>query len=287
VRKVIAEEISADLDQENVVLISPVGTSPSGEIFNVSVEEVAEKVAIALRAEKLIFLCDAPGVTDAKGRLVQSLTADDAERLLEKPERLTEDLGLYLPSCVRAVRADVKRAHLIDRDIDGGLLLEFFTHEGVGTVVARDALARIREATIEDVGAILALIAPLEADGTLVRRGRELLEMEIERFSVLDHDGVIVGCAALYPFKAERAAELACLAVSPDYRGSGHGEALLTHIESRARKVRLKRLFVLTTRTAHWFVERGFREAGVDALPQQKRGFYNYQRRSKIFVKTL
>jgi amino-acid N-acetyltransferase len=287
VRKVIAEEIAADLDQENVVLISPIGTSPSGEIFNLSMEEVAEKVAIALQAEKLIFLCDAPGVTDAKGRLVQSLIADEAEKLLDRPERLTEDLGLYLPCCVRACRAGVKRAHLIDRDIDGGLLLEFFTHEGVGTVIARDPLARLREATIDDVGAILALIGPLEADGTLVRRGRELLEMEIDRFSVLDHDGMIVGCAALYPFRAEKSAELACLAVRPENRGAGFGEALLRHIEARARKAKLKRLFVLTTRTAHWFIERGFEEAGIDALPKQKRELYNLQRRSKVFAMSL
>jgi len=287
VRKVIADEIAADLDQENVVLISPLGTSPSGEIFNLSMEEVAEQTAIALKAEKLVFLCDAPGVSDAKGRLIQYLTADEAEPLLDKPERLTEDLGLYLPRCIRAVRSGVNRAHLIDHDIDGGLLLEFFTHEGVGTVIARDALAAVREATIDDVGAVLALIAPLEADGTLVRRGRELLEMEIGRFSLLDHDGVVIGCSALYPFKSEKAAELACLAVKPEYREAGYGEALLRHTEARARKARLKRLFVLTTRTAQWFLERGFKEHSVDDLPRQKRGLYNLQRRSKVLVKPL
>jgi amino-acid N-acetyltransferase len=287
VRKVIAEEITADLDQENVVLIPPLGTSPSGEIFNLSMEEVAEQTAIALKAEKLVFLCDAPGVTDPKGRLVQYLTADEAEPLLDKPERLTEDLGLYLPRCIGAVRNGVNRAHLVDHDIDGGLLLEFFTHDGVGTVIARDALARVREATIDDVGAVLALIGPLEADGTLVRRGRELLEMEIGRFSLLDHDGVIIGCAALYPFRSEKAAELACLAVRPEYREAGYGEALLRHIEARARKTRLKRLFALTTRTAQWFLERGFEEQGIDALPQSKRDLYNLQRRSKILVKPL
>lgn len=287
VRKVIAEEIAADLDQENVVLISPLGTSPSGEIFNLSMEEVATHTAVALKAEKLVFLCDAPGVTDERGELVQYLTADEAEPLLRRPERLTEDLGLYLPRCIHAVRNGVNRAHLIDHDIDGGLLLEFFTHAGVGTVIARNALARVRDAGIDDVGAVLALIAPLEADGTLVRRGRELLEMEIGRFSLIDHDGVVIGCAALYPFPEENSAELACLAVNPEYRRSGHGEGLLSHIEARARRAGLQRLFVLTTRTAQWFLERGFKDEGVDALPQQKRGLYNLQRRSKVLVKPL
>ena len=287
VRKVIAEEIAADLDQENVALISPLGVSPTGEIFNLSVEEVAEHVATALKAEKLIFLCDARGVTDEEGRLVEALTADEAEKLLARPERLTEDLALFLPCCIRACRDGVRRAHLIGREIDGGLLLEFFTREGVGTVVTRESLAVLREASVEDVGAIVSLIAPLEADGTLVRRGRELLEMEIGRFSVLEDDGMIVGCAALYPFGDEGAAELACLAVRPEHRRAGHGEALLGHIESRARRAGLQRLFVLTTRTAHWFIERGFREAAVDALPASKRDLYNYQRRSKVLIKPV
>jgi len=287
VRKIIAEEIAADLDQENVALISPLGVSPTGEIFNLSVEEVAEHVATALKAEKLIFLCDARGVTDEEGRLVEALTADEAEKLLARPERLTEDLALFLPCCIRACRDGVRRAHLIGREIDGGLLLEFFTREGVGTVVTRESLAVLREASVEDVGAIVSLIAPLEADGTLVRRGRELLEMEIGRFSVLEDDGMIVGCAALYPFGDEGAAELACLAVRPEHRRAGHGEALLGHIESRARRAGLQRLFVLTTRTAHWFIERGFREAAVDALPASKRDLYNYQRRSKVLIKPV
>jgi len=287
VRKIIAEEINADLDQQNVVLITPLGVSPAGEIFNLSMEEVAEAVAVAVKAEKLIYLCDAPGLLDAEQHLIDSVTADEAERMFNAGEGLTEDLHLYLPCAVRAVRRGVARVHLIDHDKDGGLLLEFFTHAGVGTVVSRDPLFRLREATVDDVAALVALISPMEADGTLVRRARELLEQEIDRFTVVEHDGVLVGCAALYPFSDEQAAELACLAVTPEYRRAGLGDQLLRRIEQRARAQRLQRLFVLTTRTAHWFRERGFSEIGPDALPRQKRELYNYQRRSKVFAKPL
>ncbi len=287
VRKIIAEEIAADLDQHNVVLISPLGVSPTGEIFNLGMEEVAEAVAVALHAEKLIYLCDAPGLLDREGNLIDSVTADEAERMFEAAEGLTEDLHLYLPCAVRALRGGVARVHLIDHDRDGGLLLEFFTRSGVGTVISRDPLFRFREATFEDVGALVALISPMELDGTLVRRGRELLEQEIDRFTLVEHDGVLVGCAALYPFGDEPAAELACLAVTPEFRRAGLGDQLLKRVEQRARKQRMERLFVLTTRTAHWFRERGFSEIGPDALPRQKRDLYNYQRRSKIFVKRL
>lgn len=287
VRRIIAEEINADLDQQNVVLITPLGVSPAGEIFNLAMEEVAEAVAVALKAEKLIYLCDAPGLLDSDGRLIESVTADEAQQKLDAREGLTEDLHLYLPCAIRSARRGVSRCHLIDRDKDGALLLEFFTRAGVGTVVSRDPLFRLREATIDDVGALVSLISPMEADGTLVRRGRELLEQEIERFTVVEHDGVLVGCAALYPFSEENAAELACLAVTPEYRRAGLGDQLLKRIERRARVQRLERLFVLTTRTAHWFRERGFSETGPETLPQKKRDLYNYQRRSKVFVKSL
>lgn len=287
VRKVIAEEINADLDQQNVVLITPLGMSPTGEIFNMCMEEVAEAVAVAVKAEKLVYLCDAPGLLDKDGGLIGSVTADEAQQHLDAGEGLTEDLHQYLPCAIRAVRRGVARCHLLDRDKDGALLLEFFTPAGVGTVVSRDPLFRVREATTDDVGALVALISPLETDGTLVRRGRELLEREIDRFSVVEYDGMLVGCAALYPFSEDNAAELACLAVTPEHRRGGLGEQLLHRIERRARRERLDRLFVLTTRTSHWFRERGFDETGPDALPQQKRELYNLQRRSKVFVKTL
>ncbi|MDR1854787.1 MAG: amino-acid N-acetyltransferase [Azoarcus sp.] len=287
VRKVIAEEINADLDQQNVVLITPLGMSPTGEIFNMAMEEVAEAVAVAVKAEKLIYLCDAPGLLDGDGQLIDSVTADEAQHHLDANEGLTEDLHLYLPCAIRAVKNGVGRCHLVDRDKDGALLLEFFTPAGVGTVVSRDPLFRLREATHDDVGALVALISPLEADGTLVRRGRELLEREIDRFSVVEYDNMLVGCAALYPFSDEKAAELACLAVTPEHQRSGLGEQLMQRIERRARRDGLERLFVLTTRTAHWFRERGFVESGPEALPTTKRELYNLQRRSKVFVKSL
>ncbi|MFA7270983.1 MAG: amino-acid N-acetyltransferase [Sterolibacterium sp.] len=291
VRKIIAEEIKADLDQQNVVLITPLGVSPTGEIFNLAWEEVAEAVAVAVQADKLIYLCGAQGVVDKKGGLLDAVTADQVEKLLVRRITQPPELARVLPGAVRACRAGVGRVHFLDRHADGAMLMEFFTRQGVGTVMTHAPLVSLREATVDDVGAILALIAPLEADGTLVKRGRERLEMEVNRFLLLDHDGVIIGCVALYPFTGtkgkERAGEVACLAVMPEYRRSGYGDQLLKYIETRARKLKLKHLFVLTTRTAHWFIERDFAETSVDALPDAKRELYNYQRRSKVLTKTL
>ena len=286
VRKVDAQAISGCLDAGNIAIVSPVGYSPTGEVFNLAMEDAAVATATALRAEKLIFFSDAP-VGDKDGQLLPELTAQEAAALLAGSNRLSDDTRLYLAHAMEAVRAGVQRAHLITRKVSGALLIELFTHEGSGTMITADKVVKLRQAAIDDAGGILKLIEPLEEDGTLVRRGRELLEREIGRFAVIEHDGVIVGCAALYPFALARAGELACLAVRPDYRNEGYGERLIRHIEAQARARRMKKLFVLTTRATHWFIERGFAEAKLTALPKEKKALYNYQRRSKILVKPL
>lgn len=287
VRKIDVVGIRRRLDANEMVLLSPLGYSPTGEVFNLSLEDVATSTAIALDADKLVFLMDTPGVAGEKSELLRELTTLQAEVIVASRVVQPSDVGFYLPCAVRACRNGVARVHLISRHTDGALLQELFTHEGIGTMVSEDPLETLRDATIDDVGGILALIEPLEEEGILVRRSRERLEMEIERFCVLEYDGLIIGCAALYPFPREKAAELACMAVHPKYRSAGRGEALLEYVQVKALERGFRQLFVLTTRTAHWFLERGFTESDVDKLPKAKQGLYNYQRRSKVFVKKL
>lgn len=287
VRKVHATAIKDRLDHGELVLLSPVGYSPTGEIFNLALENIAEATAVALRADKLVFLMDAAGVTGKRGQLLRELTPQQAQNQLAKGGDHDGDVRLYLPCALRACQQGVVRAHLISRRADGSLLLELFTHQGVGTMITPDALQNLRQARIDDIGGILQLLEPLEAEGILVKRSRDLLEMEIERFAVLEHDRMVIGCAALYPFSEDKAGELAGLVVHPDFRNAGAGERLLKEIESRARRRKLKTLFVLTTRAEHWFVERGFAEVAPDVLPRHKRELYNYQRRSVVLFKRL
>ncbi|MBS1161411.1 MAG: N-acetylglutamate synthase [Proteobacteria bacterium] len=286
VRKVDAEGINAQLGLGNIVLLNCEGPSPTGEIFNLQMEEAAEAVAVGIRADKLVYLTDSRGVTDQAGELIDAMTADEVADLLSTGEWLSPDIRRYLPCSVRATRTGVGRVHLIGYEQDGALLRELFTHDGVGTVVTRESLENIREARPDDIAALIALIEPMEEEGILVHRPRELLEREIEHFSIMLHDNIIVGCAALYRH-SEEDAELACLAVNPDHREWGYGEQLMERIEKRAKRQGVKRLFVLTTRTEHWFVERGFKLGTVDDLPAKKRDMYNYQRRSKVLFKTL
>ena len=287
VRKVDVAALKDRMEFGEVVLLSPLGYSPTGEVFNLTLEDVATATAIALDADKLIFLTDTDGVQDKSGNLLKELTIAEASKILSGRRKLPDDVSLFLPCAVKACEAGVARSHLISRHTDGALLQELFSDEGIGTMVVESTLSTLRDATIEDVGGILQLLQPLEAEGILVRRSRELLEREIGRFVVLEHGHRIIGCAALYPFADEKAAELACLAVQPAYRSHGYGDALLKHIANQAQAMKLQKLFVLTTRTAHWFIERGFKEVDVEQLPAQKKTLYNYQRRSKVFVRSL
>jgi amino-acid N-acetyltransferase len=287
VRKVNADMLQARLVDGEIALVSPLGYSPTGEIFNLTVEDVAAAAAVALRADKLIFLLEGPGIVNAKGQLLREITVSDAEQLLGRPTRLAIDVQLYLPPAIAAVKNGVRRAHFVDRDREGALLLELLSQEGVGSMLTQDPLETLRPARIEDVGGILLLIEPLEREGVLVKRGRELIEREIDHFFVVEHDGIVIGCGALYPFPESRSAELACIAVQPNRRDAGVGERLLEFIEDEARRRRFNRLFALTTRATHWFIERGFTEAGVDKLPAKKQALYNLQRNSKVLTKSL
>lgn len=292
VRKIDAAGIQKRLDDGEMVLLSPLGYSPTGETFNLTLEDVAASTAIALDADKLIFLMDTAGVHNVRGELLREMTAEKARNLLRHTQNrdavnITEDVHYYLPAAIKACDQGVARTHLICRHTDGAILQELFTHEGIGTMVTEMPLESMRQAEIGDVGGLLQLIEPLEAEGILVRRGRERLEMEVGHFFVMEHDSRIIGCAALYPFSDVRQAELACMAVHPSFRGGGRGDRLLQFCEEEARKRGISSLFVLTTRTAHWFAERGFVEADVSALPPAKQQLYNYQRRSKVFVKQI
>ncbi|MDR0529462.1 MAG: amino-acid N-acetyltransferase [Zoogloeaceae bacterium] len=285
VRKVDSDGLNAQLALGNIVLLSCEGSSPTGESFNLRMEEVAEAVAAAVKADKLVFLTDSQGVRSPDGNFFDELTADDAAAL-QDADWLSNDLRRCLPSAVRACRQGVGRTHILGYDEDGALLQEFFSREGIGTIITREPLERIRDARADDIGALIALIEPLEADGTLVHRPREVLEREIEQFSLMEHDGMVVGCAALYDY-GSGAGELACLAVHAAHRRWGYGEQLMERIFRRAKAAGIQRLFVLTTRSEHWFIERGFAIVEIESLPPQKRQMYNLQRRSKALVKNL
>ena len=296
VRKVDVSGISQILNLDAMVLISPFGFSPTGEAFNLTMEEVATSVAIALHADKLIFVAEVPGIRvrphepeSEDNPIDTEMPLDVAEALLAKEPSATQptDIGFYLQYCVKACKAGVERSHILPFAVDGVLLLEIYVHDGIGTMVVDERLESLREATSDDLGGVLQLIEPFEQDGTLVRRERTEMERDIGNYSVIEHDGVIFGCAALYAYPEKRTGEMAALTVSPSSQGQGDGEKILRRIEQRARAQGLDSIFVLTTRTMHWFLKRGFVQSPIEWLPEARQRKYNVDRKSVVLVKKL
>ena len=285
VRKVNRDAIHNQLAQGQVVLLSPLGFSPTGEVFNLSTPEVAAAVASQLHADKLILLSH-ENLVDEDNNAIAEIDVEQARAMAEQMP-LGQFLRLCLTASWVAVQSGIPRAHIVPVDTDGALLLELFQHDGVGTMITKNLLETLREAAFDDLGGILQLITPLEQDGTLVARGREKIESELPFFSVVEHDNMILGCAALYPFPEEKMAEMACFSIDPEMKGMGLGERILAHMEKRARKQGVTQLFVLTTRASHWFLKHGFVAGNVDDLPSDKKRMYNWQRKSQIFIKKI
>lgn len=285
VRRIEHAAIHQQLDQDNVVLISPIGYSPTGEIFNLAAEQVATEVAIAVQAEKLILLTEENCTSQQK--LIPQMTASEAAHFLHKNTNIDITQISALNAAIQSCQQGVKRVHLINRNIEGALLLELFTRDGKGTLISSNPFEEIRPANLEDIAGILELIKPLEQQGILVKRSREKLEIEIKDYIVIQRDGLIIGCTALHQMNDKQSAEIACLAIHTDYQKSTRGNSLLEHLVSKAKRERLNKLFVLSTQSIHWFIERGFQVTEIDTLPEQRKEFYNYKRNSKVLCKSI
>ncbi len=292
VRTVDTNAIQRHLDSHNIVVLGPTGYSTTGEVFNLLAEEVATKTAIRIKADKLIFLGKQHGLLNMDGQLQREVQPSQLDAyIMQDAQDLPSELSLQLRAAQEASMNGVNRVHLISYAHDGALLEELFTRDGSGTLITDAHYEDVRMATIQDVGGLINLLRPLEEEGILVYRSRERLENEIEQFAVIERDGMILACAALYPIPTTgnelRSAEIACVAVDPSYRKSNRGSQILNYLEDKARSMGIQQLFILTTRTAHWFLEQGFEQSSVDDLPDARQALYNYQRNSLVCKKSL
>ena len=285
VRSIDVDAIRHNLDNNHIVILGPTGFSVTGEIFNLLAEDVALRTAVALGADKLIFLGEEDGIISRDGRLLHEMIPNEVDRLL-RDRNDQEEITHFLRCAAAACREGVHRTHIISYAKDGALIEELFTRDGSGTLVSHDPYEEIRRATVNDVIGLLELLKPLEEQGILIRRTQERLEQEIEYYNVIERDGTILGCAALYPLD-EQSAEVASLAIHPDYRKGSRGADLLAFLEQQARSHGRHQLFALTTHTAHWFVEQGFNEVAVDDLPAERQAVYDHSRNSKVLKKQL
>ena len=287
VRSIAADEIQQQLNANNIVIMLPLGYSKTGDVFNLNSIEIAKHTACALQSEKLILMLNKFKALGNKKQSNNHYNVNEAKELAKKLPKSKQQLKSYLDVAVYACLENVKRVHLLDASQPGALLEELYTLDGVATLITAETYDEIRPATLDDVGGIIELIQPLIDKGVLVPRTREQLELEIKQFDVIERDGMVLACGAIYIFPDENAAEVACIAVHPEYQSNNRGSKMLAHLEKKSVNSGISLLFVLTTQTSHWFREHGFKPTKIESLPMKKRALYNYQRNSKAYCKVL
>ena len=287
VRDIEANEIQQQLANDNIVLITPIGYSKTGDTFNLSGAHVAMHIACALQSEKLMLVLNKFKLPGNQEQSSNHYNVKEARELIKKLPKSKQQIKRYLNIAIHACLKNVKRVHLVDASKPGALLEELYTLDGVATLITAETYDEIRPANLDDVGGILELIQPLINNGALVTRSRKQLELEIDNFSVIERDGMVLSCGALHIFPNENVAEIACLAVHPEYQSNGRGRKMLQHLEKESYEAGLNKLFVLTTQTAHWFREHGFKSTKIESLPMKKQALYNYQRSSKAYSKDI
>ena len=304
VRKLETEKIHSVHKNRDIVLLTALGFSPTGEVFNVNSEYLAAYAGGALGASKVIYFLEKDAALRHKihGSNIPHLRVNDGRKLLALNGVRTETKGfVYLDNCpyegarkdmlikmgwgMIALDAGVKRVHLVAPE-NGMLLQELYTRDGGGTMISTDLYDGILKATVQDVTAIHELITPLVEKGTLIERTKADLERHIDQYHIYTRDGLVVACGQLKIFE-NGYAEIGCMVVNPAYRAKGRGDAMLGYLERLAVQAGATILFVLSTQTMEWFIERGFDLVGVNALPPSRQATYNHVRASKIYMKKV
>lgn len=294
IRRIRSPQIKHILDNDMVVLLSPVGYSPTGEQFNLHSEDVATRAAIDLQADKLIFLHDdahEAGTSDKSNHGNAALSA-----ALREISATTVNAGNNLPTAMQplqgvidnsiyACRHGVPRCHIVSTS-DGALMKELFTRDGSGLMIDSGSYDTIRQAVTRDVSGIMALVKPLVDENILVHRSEQELERHINNFYVAERDGSVIACASLTLYGEQ--AELGCLAVHPDFRASGKAAEIVQHLAKIAVEKRCHSLFALTTRSGDWFREQGFAPDTLENMPTDRQQLHDAAARgSKVFTRKL
>jgi amino-acid N-acetyltransferase len=289
VERVNIAMLQALLEHDIVPVIPPLGCDGEGRTYRLNSDAVAVEVARALRAVKLIYL-SAGGIVRRGEEPLRQLSVEEAQALLTGARaEIAETLVSKLENAVRAARGGVPRVHIIDAQVEEGLLAEVFSNEGVGTLVHANEYQAIRRAQKKDARAIFKLIQAGIENDELVRRSRQEIERQIGEYFVFEVDANPVGCVAVHSYPEQRKAELACLCVDGKFENQGIGAKLTHYAEAQARSLGAAELFCLSTQAFNFFVQKGGYHLGTpDDLPPSRRERYERSgRRSLVLTKQL
>ncbi|MBN1757687.1 MAG: amino-acid N-acetyltransferase [Chitinispirillaceae bacterium] len=298
----IVERLQSDIVEnvlgDDLIPIFPnIGWSAKGKPYNLSSNELACTISIALGASKLFFLTNgktlhaenyslpADSVVAEDGTVIQ-LTVTGAGEFLEHNNNPDDPFRDFITLAHRACTAGVKRVHIIDGAADGMILKEIFSNRGLGTMIYANQHENIRQMNANDIPEVLRLMQPAIEEGILVPRTTADLEERVEDYHVYEVDGSIHACGALHLYD-DRQGEIAAIVVDEDYADFGIGNKIIGYLIDRATTLRLKAVFVLTTLTADWFESLGFTEVSIEALPPSRRKSYNRKRNSLILRKRI
>jgi amino-acid N-acetyltransferase len=282
--------------QDGLIPIFPnIGWNASGKPYNISSNELAATLASALAADKLFFVTTHAGLSATAHELPQEvsisqegvithLTVAQARSLLALNRTGGELLELVELACT-ACAAGVSRVHIVDGAIEGVLLKEIFSSRGWGTMVYSNQHENVRPMQTADIPEVLRLMQPFVDKEILLPRSHDDLAQQQDDFVVYEVDGLIHACGALHHSSEPKGkGEIAAIAVDETYAGLGIGKRVLSFLVARARALKLRELFVLTTQTSDWFLQFGFRNGTVADLPLERRKAYNRQRNSRVMV---
>jgi len=287
VRRIETHAIRQQLEVNNIVLLSSLGYSPSGECFYIDKYQIASTVAASMPAEKLIFLTEEKNLLDHRKQRIKFLTLSDAQALLKRRKTLSAKMRMLVELSLQACYQQVERVHILSNTSSGVLLQELFSQDGAGTMITHDAYDDIRSASINDVGGIQSLIKPLEDEGILLVRSSEQIERDLKHYVVIERDGFVLACGALLPYDNQYHAECACIAVHPEFQKEGHGKRLIKFLENKAKQLGCDTVFAMTTRSLHWFYDNGYQKSQLNALPADRQKAISSKRNSRVLVKKL
>lgn len=283
------------LEDGMIPILPCIGWSSTGNPYNISSLELATYLAETLEAEKLFFLTDSvelaagtytlpeEGAVVHEGQIIR-LSVAAARDLLRLNQHRKEDLEYtFVDLAARAASRGVERVHIVNGRIEGVILKEIFSSMGFGAMVHSDPFEAIRDMRPDDIPSVLDIMEPNILNGVLVRRDQQDLERLHQDFVVFEADGAIRGCGALHRFK-DGSGEIAGIAVDVHYATLGLGQKIVGYLIGKARRVRLKRVFVLTTKTGDWFETLGFAKSSPDELPSERRAVYNPLRNSRVMM---
>ncbi len=277
--------INKVLDEGFVPIFPCIGWNSVGRPYNISSITLAQKVAMELKAEKLFFLMDSNGI-NPKLKNIPAMNISEVETFLNETSDSTYATRNILKLAVKACENGVKRAHILDGNIDGALPCEIFSDLGSGTMIYTSNYGNIREMNINDIPEVLSLMRPFVENGKLLPRTEEKLKADYRDYVVYSVDGSIHGCAALH-FYDDGQAEIAAVAVDNRFENMGVGPGLINYLFERAKKKNVSRIFILTTQAGDWFESLGFKKSELDTLPPARQKICSPERNSKVYRKNI